>query len=418
MKLLFSLFLFLQAFSLCRAQTAATEVLPPNYIRTISFHGDAELQKGNPLLRLGERISLSFDDIIGDEANYYYTIEHFNYDWTPSQLVKSEYLTGFDDVRINNYRNSYNTLQPYTHYELQIPNEDTRSLKVTGNYILKIFNENHELVFSRKFMIYEPLTKVAVAIKRSRNLQYIDTRQVVNFSINSPDLLLKNPSENVKVLILQNNNLKTAIKGVVPQYTIGNELIYKYDQETSFWGGNEYLQFDNKDLRATTMDISHIEVDELYHHFLFPDPTRAGTPYTYNPDINGSYVVRSIPAQHPDIEAGYVWIHFKLLTYESLEGGELHLYGGFNNFVIDESTKLTYNKEAGYYEFARLFKQGYYNYKYVLVKPDGSLDEGFISGNYDETENDYQVLVYYHEPGGRYDRIIGLGTASSTNITN
>src|SRR5690606_7052400 len=98
---------------------------------------------------LGETLTLKFDDIIGDEADYYYTIEHLNYDWTPSELVKSEYLAGFDNVRIFNYTNSYNTLQPYTNYELRIPNRDTQGLKVSGNYIINVFNSEKELVFSR-----------------------------------------------------------------------------------------------------------------------------------------------------------------------------------------------------------------------------------------------------------------------------
>ncbi|MGB8705748.1 MAG: DUF5103 domain-containing protein [Gillisia sp.] len=393
------------------------ETSPPNYIRSINFKGSTEYS-GNPILKAGDYLSLSFDDIIGDEANYYYTLEYFNYDWTPGQLSKSEYLNGFDDVRITQYKNSFNTLQPFTHYELTIPNADTKGLKVSGNYMLKIFNDNKELVFSRKFMVYEPLSQVAVSIKRSRDLKYIDTKQVVNFTIDSPDLLLKDPEKTVKVLVLQNQNLKTAIKNVKPQYTIGSQLIYRYDDKTAFWAGNEYLQFDNKELRASTADISRIEVQELYHHYLFTDRTRDSEPYTYNPDINGQFKIRTLQGKDPDIEAEYVWMHFSLEDYDALQGGEIHIYGAFNNFQIDDSTLMTYNKDSGLFENARLFKQGFYNYKYVLVNPDKSIAPGFVSGNFAKTENDYQVLVYFRDLGARYDRIIGFGSANSTNITN
>ena len=393
------------------------ETPPPNYIYTIQFEGNSN-QNGNPILKQGEKLTLRFDDIIGDEADYYYTIEHYDYDWSPSRLSKSEYMDGFDDIRIFNYRNSYNTLQPYSHYELEIPNSNTRGLKVSGNYMLKIFNAEKELVFSRKFMVYEPVAQISVNIRRSRDLKFISEKQVVNFSIETPDLILKNPNETVKVLILKNQNLKTAIKNIKPQYNIGNELIYRYDQETAFFGGNEYLQFDNKDLRASTVDINYIELNELYHHHLFPDRTRANEPYTYQPDINGGFVVRSIQAREPEIEAEYSWVHFKLRNYSQLDGGEIHIYGNFNNFETDETTRLILNKETDVYEGARLFKQGFYNYKYVLKKPDGSIDEGFFSGNFHETENEYQVLVYYRSPGARYDRLIGVGSANSTNITN
>ncbi len=394
-----------------------TEVTPPNYIKSIIFSGNTNIS-GNPVIQLGEVLHLEFDDIIGDEANYYYTIEHFNYDWTPSELQKSEYLIGFDNVRILNYNNSYNTLQGYTHYNLRIPNKDSQGLKVSGNYMLKVLNENEELVFSRKFMVYEPVAQVKVNIKRSRDLKYINTNQVVNFSIVSPDFLIRNPESTIKVLITKNHNLKSAIDNIKPQYTIGNELIYKYDKETSFPGSNEYLQFDSKDIRATTIDIGKIELNDLYSHYLFTDRSRDTEPYTYNPDINGQFVIRTLQGENSSIEAEYVWTHFKLQNYDPIEEGEIHLYGAFNNFVLDDSTKMKYNKASGLYENTLLIKQGFYNYQYVLLNKDGSIDEGFISGNFDVTENDYQVLVYFRDLGARFDRIIGYGNASSLNISN
>ena len=410
-------YLVLSILSLSAFSQERLEVTPPAFIRSIEFTGNSDYS-GNPIIQLGENLSLAFDDIIGDEADYYYTIEHFNYDWSPSNLVKSEYLDGIDNVRIFNYSNSYNTLQPYTHYELNIPNNDIKQLKVSGNYIISIFNSSKEIVFSRKFMIYENLSKVAVAIKRSRDLQHINTKQIVNIEINSQDLLIRNPESTVNILILQNQNLKQAIRNIKPQYTVGNSLIYKYDSPTSFWAGNEYLQFDSKDLRSPTLNISRIELDDLYHHYLFTNSSRDTQPYTYNPDINGQFVVRTLQGEDSNTEAEYIWTHFSLQNFEPLNGGELHIYGAFNNFEVDNSTLMKYNKEKGLYENARLFKQGFYNYKYVLVQKDGSLNEGFISGNFDETENFYQVLVYFRDLGARYDKIIGLGNANSINITN
>lgn len=414
----FLLILFLGVIPFASYCQVGEETPPPTFIRTIIFKGDSVENTGNPIIRLGSRINLSFDDIIGDEADYYYTIEHYNFDWSPSQLNKNEFLDGFDDVRITEYTNALNTLQPYTHYELTIPNKNVKSLTVSGNYILNVFNSNRELIFSRKFMVYEPIAQVRAEIKRARNLNFIDEKQIVNFSVDSPDLLLKNPSENVKVSVIQNFNLKLAINDLKPQYTIANELIYRYNTESSFWGGNEFLQFDNKEIRVTTSDISSVELSELYHHYLFLDFTRKNEPYTYNPDINGGFVVRNMLAQNSDIEAEYVWLHFRLKNYDPIEDGEIHLYGGFNNYELDQSTLLTYNEDTGYYEGARLFKQGYYNYKYVLLNKDGSINDGFISGNFDETENVYSILVYYRTPGARYDRLIGVGYANSENIRN
>lgn len=392
------------------------EVSPPDYIKTITFKSNTQ-ESQLPIIKLGETLSLSFDALNGNEADYYYKIDHFNFDWSPSILVKSEYIDGFDNQRIKSYENSLNTYQIYSHYKLTIPNAQTKRLKVSGNYLLSIFNDDDQLVFSRKFMVYENKTKVAVNIKRSRDLEFIDQKQRVELEISSNDLQLNNPKQRVKTLIIQNNNLNTAISGLKPQYTIGNKLIYKYDTESSFWGGNEYLYFDNKDIRAANISVRHIDLQDLYHNYLFTNTERASKPYTYNPDINGNFLITSINADNPNIEADYVWVHFSLAPSPKLLDKTIHIYGNFNNYTINEDTKMTFDAKDHVFKHALLLKQGFYNYKYVITNK-GVLDEGAISGNFYQTENNYKALVYYRDLGGRYDNIIGLGEGSSVNISN
>ena len=393
------------------------EVNPPDYIKTIIFRGDTP-ESELPILRLGEYLVLEFDALNGDEEDYYYKINHFNFDWTPSILVPSQYLDGFDNQRIRNYENSYNTYQIYSHYKLTIPNAQTKRLKVSGNYLIRVFNSDDALVFSRKFMIYEDQTNVGVAIKRSRDIQFIEEKQRVEIIIAPKNIQLNNPKQRVKTLIIQNNNLNTAISNLKPQYTIGNKLIYKYDTESSFWGGNEYLYFENKDIRVANTAIRAIDLKELYHNYLFTNTERATKPYTYNPDINGNYLITSLDADDPNIEADYVWMHFYLLPNEFLTNKSIHIYGNFNNYAIDKSTKLVYDEYNNIYTKTLLLKQGFYSYKYVVVEGNNNFNEGAISGNFYQTENNYKVIVYYRDLGGRYDKIIGLGEGSSIHISN
>ena len=413
-----TLLFFLFLFQIPAGFAQVEQTIEPEYIRTIEFKGSS-LQSTLPIIELGQKLQLSFDDIIGNEADYFYTIEHFNFDWTPSDLSKGEYLDGFDDVRIETYENSFNTLQLYSNYKLNIPNRETRAIKKSGNYLLRIFNDDGEIVFSRKFMVLERLLSVEVEIKRSRKIKNIDQQQVVQFKINAPSLLLINPKQNVKTLVLQNNNLKTAITNLKPQYTIGSELIYRYDQEAAFWGGNEFLFFDNKDIRSATNGVRSVALNELYENFLYTNIDRSVRPYTYKPDINGNFRVRNLYAsQNQNIEADYVLMHFNLQHYGSLGDKEIHIYGNFNNWTIDQTTYMAYNEKTDTYQNARLFKQGFYNYKYVMVNRDGSVEQGPISGNFWQTENQYTVLVYYRAPGSRFDRLLGKGAANSSKISN
>ena len=114
------------------------ETNPPNDIKTINF-GMSDDSFGVPIIGLDEILILEFDVLNNLEEDFYYVIEHYNYDWTPSQLMKTEYINGMDNLRIVDYINSFNTYQIYSHYQLKIPNQQTR-LKVSGNYLIKIFD--------------------------------------------------------------------------------------------------------------------------------------------------------------------------------------------------------------------------------------------------------------------------------------
>jgi hypothetical protein len=393
------------------------EVTPPDFIKTITFKSNTT-QGQLPILKLGEQLVLEFDALTGNEEDFYYVIEHFNFDWTPTNLVKSEYLKGLDNQRILNYRNSFNTYQIYSHYELTIPNIQTRAILKSGNYIISIYDDYDELMFSRKFMVYEDVVNVGAKVKRSRDVKVIAEKQSVDIIISTNSINFNNPLETIRTLIIQNNNLNTTIKDLKPQYILGNELIYKYDTESAFWGGNEYLYFENKDVRAANVGVQFIALKDIYHNYLYTKVSRKNRPYTYNPDINGNFQITAIDRTDIDIEADYTMIHFSLQKDE-LQNKDLHIYGNFNAFAIEDMTKMEFNSESGRYESMLRLKQGFYNYKYVVVdKTTNEIDENAISGNFWQTENNYKVLVYYRDLGARYDRIIGYGEASSLNISN
>ena len=393
------------------------EVSPPDFIKTIKFKSNTT-QGQLPILQLGEPLVLEFDALNANEEDFYYVIEHFNYDWTPSVLAKAEYLRGLDNQRILEYYNSFNTYQVYSHYKLQIPNIQTRAILKTGNYMISIYDDYDELMFSRKFMVYEDLVNVGVNVKRSRDVKYVAQKQSIDMTISTNSINFNNPLETINTVIIQNNNLNSSISGLKPQYTLGNRLIYKYVDESAFWGGNEYLFFENKDVRAANVGVQFIDLRDIYHSYLFTNIARYDRPYTYNPDINGNFQITAIDRSDVDVEADYTMVHFSLL-YEELIDKDIHVYGNFNAFAIEPLTKLYYNRESSKYEGRLRLKQGFYNYKFVAVdKQTNELDEGFISGNFWQTENNYKVLVYYRDLGARYDRLIGYGEASSVNISN
>lgn len=390
------------------------EVIPPSFIKSIIFKGPTDDQF--PVVTLAETLTLQFDDLNANEADYYYKIIHCNYDWTPSNLNKNQYLNGQDDIRIVTYENSFTTLQSYSHYTLQIPNQQTR-LSITGNYMLEVYNDYDELMFSRRFVVYKSRLTVGVNLKRSRNMEFANTKQVVQFEIDGTSNII-NPQEQIKVAILQNYHWPTALFNIKPQYTLGDKLMYKYDQETAFWAGNEYLYFDSKSVRVAGNGIRRIELKDIYQTYLYPAQRRDNKVYTYFPDINGDFQINTQNGRNNETEAEYTAVHFSLEYDPEIGMNDVFVYGKFNNYELTDENLMTRNEQTGLLEATMILKQGFYNYKFVMTNNKGDVLYNVIDGNFHVTENNYMVLVYYRGYGDLYDSLIGIGYGSSSNLTN
>ena len=396
---------------------AGIEQDPSFNIKTISFRVN-----GNnviPFFKLGETFELSFDDLYGDEADYYYTITQYNYDWSaPSDLGKAEYLSGMDNQRIITYENSFNTLQLYSHYRQVFPNRFNQITK-SGNYLISVLNDENEIVFSRRIIIYEEQVTVGLSIRRARDFDSLNQKQNVEMSINYGDRILQNPIQNVKVTLFQNGNWKTSISNIKPQFTLGTELIYRYNKETQFWGGNEAYSIDNKIIRATNNTVAKVTSGEnIYNTYLYVNTPRRNQPYTYFPDINGNFFIQNINAVNSQIESDYSWVYFALNT-PNMPDKNIYIVGMFNNYNLSDEYKMEFDKNSGLYEKAILLKQGFTNYQYVVTDKSGKIDnENAIDGNFFQTENNYTAIVYYRGNNERYDRVIGIANTNSEVIKN
>lgn len=411
-KIIFILFLSISLLSF--SQENSTDA---THIKTIIFKPLA-INKYAPIVSLNETLLLKFDDLNANETDYYYQIEHCDENWNPSNILETEYINGYAKDRIKNYENSFNTLQNYTHYTLTIPNEYTK-LKISGNYLLTVFDEENNPVFTRKFVVYQPKVTVGAAVYKSRDLTFVQTKQAVEFFINHPNFRINNPAKEIIPIILQNNNWQTEIRGLKPQFYRGTQILYKYNKETSFWAGNEFLFFDTKSIRHTSLNIARVTDEEnLYHTHLYPNQQRAYKPYTLNPDINGNFVVRILNNDNPNTEADYSVVHFSLETIDNFENKDIYVTGAFNNWALTPENKLKFNTSTERYETSFLLKQGFYNYKFVTVEKDNSINNYDIDGSYFQTENDYTVLIYYKKTGSRYTEVIGVGYANSKKLNN
>jgi len=265
-------------------------------------------------------------------------------------------------------------------------------------------------------MVYETKVTVGVSVHKSQEINFFNTHQNVQFIVNRNGLNINNPSEEIKISIYQNNDWNTLISGLKPQFYVGNSLIYKYADKSLFEAGNEYLYFDTKNIRSATNHVYKSRLELIYNTYLYTDEVRKNKPYIYYPDIDGNFVIRNLGGETAVTEADYSWVHFSLdLSYQPNK--TVYVYGNFNDWQLNDNNKMSFNKITGNYEAKLLLKQGFYNYKYITtLGKDIELND--ICGNFYQTENNYTVLVYFSEFGSRYDKLVGVGRANSTNLQN
>jgi hypothetical protein len=386
---------------------------------TLSFHAQniksiqlrpLQEKEFSAIVPLGTVLELSFDDLDADSKDYAYKIEHMTHDWKKSRLMSSQFIDGFDENTIIDVTNSFNTFQSYTHYSVRIPNINTVITK-SGNYLLSVLNDDDEVMFTRRFVLYENLTTIGVQVGRSRNAKTVNTQQTVEFNVNHPNLRINNPSQEINVVVLKNENWNEKITGLQPTFFSPNQLKYTYTNNTNFWGGNEYLNFDSKLIRNKSLNVVRIEMEDVFHHYLYPYTYNPFLTYRFNPDINGQFLIRTLEGNDPNTEADYAMMHFTLYVNEPFLDKELFVYGAFNNFYLDEENKMEYDFENKTYKANILFKQGFYNYTFVTQDNYGNVNANEINGTFFQTENEYKVITYFKPFGSLYDRVIGVGAA-------
>lgn len=391
-----------------------------NNIKTVILEKKG-FELSDPVIELNsdDKLVLTFDDLNGDVTNYSYTFIHCNADWTPSNIIVSQYLQGFWDDRISDYKYSFNTKLQYTHYTLEFPNENLRPL-FSGNYILKVYETDNpdNVIITRRWMQFENKVTVNTSIKRATVIQDRFSKQEIDFSIAYASVNIQNPFNDVKVTLTQNGRWDNAITNLKPLYLKDNLLDYSYDEENVFNGGNEFRTIDVRTLRFQTQFVKKIIEDSSgYNLYVTNDENRSALVYAAWDDINGRFLNKIYDDRDSETEADYVHVYFKLLYPDPIQKGTPYVFGQLTDWRLTNEGKLKYNEDQQSYETELFLKQGYYNYEYVVVN-DGSaiIDETAIEGNHFETENDYSIFVYFRATGGRYDQLIGWKKLSSRNI--
>lgn len=360
----------------------------------------------------GEAINISFDDLTHEYHRYAYRLQHCEADWSVSEgIFESDYCEGFaDGSTIDDIEESLNTNTLYTHYRLSIPNENCR-IKMSGNYRLTVYDENEgDTVFTACFMVVEPLVKTSMAVTTNTDIDTNKAHQQVAAEINYSALGITNPNAELYTVVMQNGRWSTARVNAAPQYQTGSGLRWEHNRNYIFNGGNEFHKFEILDVTHPTLGIENVGWDgKNYHAQIWTDLPRPS--YVYDEDANGSFYIRNSDNIENDRISEYVTVHFRLQAPR--QNGRVFVNGVWTNDRFIPRYEMTYNEQTKLYEAYIPLKQGYYSYQYLTMHDDGTLHPVSTEGNFYQTENSYQMLIYYKGIGQRTYRLVGYNKIRS-----
>ncbi len=380
-------------------------------------------------LRGNEPLNISFDDMSHSYRRFSYTVTHLEADFTPSDDVfTSDYLEGFENgLTIDACQQSINTLQNYTHYTLQIPNEQCK-LTMSGNYRLDILDDDNDSrpVASVFFMINEAVVNVGMAMTVNTDIDVRRNHQQIELDVDYTPLRAMDARRQVKGYVLQNGRWDNAV--ILPEVSrmSQNKMEWVHCRDLIFEAGNEYHKFEILDIHRNSLNVeNNIWDGNQWHTILWPDYNRPS--YVYDETANGAFYIRNSDNRENDITSEYVMVHFTLqspqLPYR------MFVNGAWTNDRFLPQYEMVYNSEKKAYEAIISLKYGYYSYQYLMFNNDaiieGDLNDNeevgvntqppFIpptEGSFYETRNTYNTLLYFRGNNDRADRLVGVGKVS------
>lgn len=387
-------------------------------IKTVQLHNYGN-QLTLPIINLNtnEQVELHFDDLAGNVEYYYYTFQLCDKDWRPVNISPFDYLKGFTQMRINNYRFSSIAFTKYTHYQAILPEKNSYPIR-SGNYLLKVFlnGDTSKLAFTKRLLVVDNKSTISARITQPFSPQYFRTHQRLQFNVNVTGLNAFSAAQQIKVVVLQNNRWDNSVTNIVPTFVRGNSLEYNNENGLVFSAGKEWRWLDLRDFhlqsdRVKSADYKKNSTDI----FVRGDRERSGERYIYYRDINGMYTIENTLRINPYWQSDYATVYFSFFPPDGTPytGKDIYLFGQLTNYAFTDSIRMKFNADKGLYETHVSLKQGYYSYTYIAADKNNLANRQEVDGNYFEAENTYTILVYYKSFNSRSDELIGATIINS-----
>jgi hypothetical protein len=386
-------------------------------VRTVHFR-ETQDPVAQPILYLGReyKLDLHFDMMEGSPRNLFYGYCYYDRNWTPSNLQLMEYMNGFNESEIRNFRASSQTYVPYVHYKATLPGGKDYGFRVTGNFLLVVYDNSGEIYLTRRIYVTDnsfrvnPVFQIPVDPEKSR------THQSISLTVTGTNrTVIVNPSKEIRVEIWQNGNPNK--KNVLgdPFFFNGNQLNYTQQDGILFSAMREFRRKDVRSIQHRTLGVSYWDqINSEFHCFFKPEESRASKNFSFEFDFNGRFYIgfEDQFGSEGDYLSEYVWCHPQLRTNVESEQ-PVYVYGAISDWQLKDEFRLDYDQTDKTYKGKFYIKNSVFDYMYATQNEDGSINTSLYEGDWFETENDYFIFVYFRPFGGRFDNLVFAGRFNS-----
>jgi hypothetical protein len=400
-----------------------------DYVKSIRFN-DGTSQYSDPITKLGRRLYLSFDDLATDEYRFNYMVIHCDRDWNPSDIDPLEYMRGFNYAEMDNGgEQSRFTKVDYWHYQLALPNTEV-SWTLSGNYLLLVYDQEDNPVFTRRFVIYEGLGKLESQRGMTIGVGEKNTSQRIETTYRElPETFIEEMHQSsLELRTMQNLDWSTMSDGFRPIRYQGEEYMFNKAEFPSFSSLQDFRQADTRALEFTGTNLLEVDrgMDSIFALLKLDEPKRRNLGMSEF-DINGRYYIDRRDASELEnlngdndtgstivevdyelsdrVYAEYVWTVFSVNALWLRKDAPTFVIGGFSDYKLYPEYALSYDEERDIYIGAALMKQGRYDFHFVQIVDD-KMDYSLTEKYEEQSTQDYRTFVYYRGFGDEYDRVL------------
>lgn len=369
-------------------------------IHSIQLHRSG--RAGSPaIIQLGSRdkLTLSFELLEFESRQFTIHFTHHNADWSRSSLPPEFFMDGFYSINLSPGSVSRTQRPRYRQYNFEFPN-DQFSFTRSGNYMLRVEDKDTGFtVFSLPFFVYENEGSVASRVEQvgvRRNLRRTH-RPISLFDL--PDFV-DQPQFDLKFYYTQNQFWGRSRRANELDFSDPNEVQFELSSANAFIGDYEFLTLRIRDLSQQNPQIFGVDPDQIPPRITLSDDAQG---FSSTGPLSNS---NRFGLPNLSLNAEYANVQFIFDPDIGVAAGsDIYLVGDFTNWAIQPDNKLEYRSDMDRWITSSVVKQGFYNYKYVLVSDDDindlAFDDLFARGR-----QEYHAMVYMRDNQQFYDRLL------------